>query len=36
VNEKLKADFGKDICFRGGGGNPRTVLPTGTPAEVSL
>ena len=32
--ETLKADFGKDICFWGGGCDTRTVLPTGTPAEV--
>jgi len=30
----LKSDFGKDICFWGGGCDTRTVLPTGTPAEV--
>ena len=30
----LKKDFGKDICFWGGGCDTRTVLPTGTPAEV--
>ncbi len=30
----LKADFGKDICFWGGGCDTRAVLPNGTPAEV--
>ncbi|MDD5260286.1 MAG: uroporphyrinogen decarboxylase family protein [Methylacidiphilales bacterium] len=30
----LKADFGKDICFWGGGCDTRNVLPNGTPAEV--
>jgi uroporphyrinogen decarboxylase len=32
--EGLKADFGTDICFWGGGCDTRTVLPVGTPAEV--
>jgi uroporphyrinogen decarboxylase len=32
--EGLKADFGRDICFWGGGCDTRTVLPKGTPAEV--
>jgi len=32
--EELKADFGKDICFWGGGCDTRIVLPKGTPAEV--
>ena len=32
--EGLKKDFGKDICFWGGGCDTRTVLPTGTPQEV--
>jgi uroporphyrinogen decarboxylase len=32
--EGLKADFGKDICFWGGGCDTRAVLPNGTPAEV--
>jgi len=32
--EGLKADFGKDICFWGGGCDTRTVLPRGTPREV--
>ena len=30
----LKKDFGKDICFWGGGCDTRTVLPTGSPQEV--
>jgi uroporphyrinogen decarboxylase len=32
--EGLKADFGKDICFWGGGCDTRSVLPRATPAEV--
>jgi uroporphyrinogen decarboxylase len=32
--EGLKADFGRDICFWGGGCDTKTVLPHGTPAEV--
>jgi uroporphyrinogen decarboxylase len=32
--EGLKADFGKDICFWGGGCDTRTVLPNATPAQV--
>ena len=32
--EGLKADFGKDICFWGGGCETKAVLPQGTPAEV--
>jgi uroporphyrinogen decarboxylase len=32
--ERLKQDFGKDICFWGGGCDTRTVLPKGTPAEI--
>jgi uroporphyrinogen decarboxylase len=30
----LKADFGRDICFWGGGCDTRHVLPHGTPEEV--
>lgn len=30
----LKADFGKDICFWGGGCDTKNVLPSGTPQEV--
>jgi len=30
----LKADFGKDICFWGGGCDTKAMLPQGTPAEV--
>jgi len=32
--EKLKKEFGKDMCFWGGGANPVTTLPKGTPKEV--
>jgi len=32
--EGLKADFGKDICFWGGGCDTRSVLPQATPAQV--
>lgn len=32
--EGLKKDFGKDICFWGGGCDTKQVLPNGTPAEV--
>ena len=32
--ERLKRDFGKDICFWGGGCDPRAVLNRGTPQEV--
>jgi uroporphyrinogen decarboxylase len=32
--EGLKKDFGKDICFWGGGCDTRTILPEATPAEV--
>ena len=32
--EQLKADFGRDICFWGGGCDTKTVLPHGTPQEV--
>lgn len=31
---KLKAEFGKDIVFWGGGCDTQTVLPLGTPQEV--
>jgi uroporphyrinogen decarboxylase len=30
----LKRDFGKDVCFWGGGVDTQGVLPRGTPAEV--
>jgi uroporphyrinogen decarboxylase len=30
----LKADFGKDVCFWGGGVDTQGVLPNGTPNEV--
>ncbi len=30
----LKRDFGKDICFWGGGVDTQFVLPQGTPAEI--
>ena len=32
--EGLKADFGGDICFWGGGCDTKAVLPRGTPAQV--
>jgi uroporphyrinogen decarboxylase len=32
--EKLKREFGQDICFWGGGCDTRRVLNRGTPAEV--
>jgi len=32
--ERLKREFGKDICFWGGGCDPRNVLNRGTPQEV--
>ena len=32
---KLKADFGKDITFWGGGCDTRDILPTGTPQQVA-
>lgn len=32
--ERLKRDFGKDICFWGGGCDTRTVLNRATPSEV--
>lgn len=33
--ERLKAEFGRDLCLWGGGCNTRDVLPSGTPAEVA-
>ena len=30
----LKRDFGKDVCFWGGGVETQSVLPFGTPQEV--
>lgn len=32
--EGLKADFGRDVCFWGGGCDTQTILPQGTPGEV--
>lgn len=32
--ERLKREFGRDICFWGGGCDTRQVLPRATPAEV--
>jgi len=32
--EGLKADFGRDICFWGGGCDTKSVLPTGSPQAV--
>jgi uroporphyrinogen decarboxylase len=32
--EKLKREFGKDMCFWGGGCDTRAILPNGTPQEV--
>ena len=32
--ERLKKDFGKDVCFWGGGCDPKTVLNNAAPAEV--
>jgi uroporphyrinogen decarboxylase len=32
--ERLKREFGRDICFWGGGCDTKTILPKGTPAEV--
>ncbi|MEI7730034.1 MAG: uroporphyrinogen decarboxylase family protein [Verrucomicrobiota bacterium] len=32
--ERLKADFGNDICFWGGGCDTKSVINQGTPAEV--
>jgi len=33
--ERLKREFGKDLCFWGGGCNTRDVLPRGKPHEVA-
>jgi len=33
-SRKLKAEFGKDLIFWGGGCDTQTVLPRGTPADV--
>jgi len=32
--EGLKRDFGRDICFWGGGCDTKTILPHGTPQQV--
>jgi uroporphyrinogen decarboxylase len=32
--EALKKDFGKDLCFWGGGCDTQSILPNATPAEV--
>lgn len=32
--DKLKAEFGNDMCFWGGGMDPRVILNTGTPTQV--
>lgn len=32
---RLKADFGKDITFWGGGCDTRDILPTGTPQQIA-
>ena len=32
--ERLKKEFGRDICFWGGGCDTRAVINRGTPAEV--
>jgi len=32
--ERLKREFGRDICLWGGGCDTREVLPRGTPEEV--
>ena len=32
--ERLKREFGRDICFWGGGCDTKSMLPQGTPAEV--
>jgi uroporphyrinogen decarboxylase len=33
--ERLKREFGRDLCFWGGGCDTRSVLPWGTPQEVA-
>jgi uroporphyrinogen decarboxylase len=33
--ERLKREFGKDLCFWGGGCDTQRVLPNATPAEVA-
>jgi uroporphyrinogen decarboxylase len=33
--ERLKREFGRDLCFWGGGCDTRAVLPWGTPEEVA-
>ena len=33
--ERLKQEFGRDLCFWGGGCDTRSVLPQGTPRQVS-
>ena len=33
--ERLKREFGKDLCFWGGGCDTRSTLPWGTPEEVA-
>ncbi len=33
--EKLKREFGRDLCFWGGGCDTREVLPHGSPAQVA-
>ena len=33
--ERLKREFGKDLCFWGGGCDTQQILPHGTPEEVA-
>jgi uroporphyrinogen decarboxylase len=33
--ERLKREFGRDLCFWGGGADTRDVLPRGTPEQVA-